>query len=119
MRTIILVGTLMLTACGPQANTVPASTNVAAPAPGPAAATTTDASRNPISGTPIVTLAKAAELKQGMTYAEVKAILGSDGFLGAKSEETMSYAWTNDAGGTLDTTFKNGKLTDTNNFGLK
>jgi hypothetical protein len=54
-----------------------------------------------------------------MTYDEVKTILGREGFQSGKESTTEIYAFTNDMGFTLSTTFKEGKLVDKANFGLK
>jgi hypothetical protein len=116
MRKIMLVALFSLGACGQNATAPePANTESAAPTSDAPAVGAVDAAS---SGLPKVTKAEVANLKEGMTYDEVKAILGRDGEKGTSEHGTESISWANNDGSSLQTTFKDGKLAIFTDFGM-
>lgn len=110
MRNMIIATACALAGCG--APSAPEG-NAASAAP------STEALPAPAPTLPKVTMVEVNRLQTGMTYAEVKVLLGRDGYLGASEGGTQIYAWTNMDGGSLQATFKDGKLQDKVDFGIK
>lgn len=71
---------------------------------------------------PTVTMAKYEQVKDGMTYEEVEAIMGSKGEEISRSKsgefELVMYTWKN-ATGSMIAMFQNGKLKTKSQYGLK
>lgn len=113
MRLIILASFVSLAACG----------QTATPTPTNAAAAETPAPEVPpvavAPSGPKVTKAEVAKLKEGMTYEEVKAIMGRDGEVGNTESYTEQFSWANSDGSSLQTTFRDGKLVTFTDFGVK
>jgi hypothetical protein len=119
MRKIMLVALFGLGACGQNATAPePANTESATPATPTSDAPAVGAADVASSGLPKVTKAEVAKLKEGMTYDEVKAILGRDGEKGTSEHGTESISWANNDGSSLQTTFKDGKLAIFTDFGM-
>lgn len=73
---------------------------------------------------PGVTLVQFTEIKDGMTYAEVSAILGSPGIEQSSNNiggtKTVMYAWDGKTGlGNMNAMFQNDKLVQKSQFGLE
>ncbi|WP_125152368.1 DUF3862 domain-containing protein [Clostridium rectalis] len=69
-----------------------------------------------------VSLEKYNKLKNGMSYDEVKAILGEGQILSQSkvmNSESIIYSWMNKNGSNLNCTFSNGKLLSKAQFNLK
>lgn len=83
------------------------------PAPGPPPPPATAAVRKP-------TLAEFNQLKQGMTYEEVAALMGSPGELTSSSGPFQTYSYEGDAFlSTIVLTFTEAKLSGFTQIGLK
>lgn len=115
MRLITLAICMGLAACGQTANKAdtanPAATETAAPEAPPVSAPPADQTK--------VTKAQVEQLKEGMTYDEVKAILGREGEVGNTESYTEQISWANSDGSSLQTTFRDGKLVTFTDFGMK
>ena len=73
---------------------------------------------------PAVTLAQFNQVREGMTYEEVVAVLGSEGVEQSSSNiagiKTVMYAWNgNTMGGNMNAMFQDGKLIQKAQFGLE
>lgn len=72
---------------------------------------------------PTITMAMYEQVKEGMTYEEVEAIMGSKGEELSRSKngdfEAVMYSWKNSTGSNMVAMFQNGKLTTKSQFGLK
>lgn len=115
MRFMMLTIAIGLAACGQTANKNEATNTTVAEA------TVTEAP--PVSAPPVdqakVTKAQVEQLKEGMTYEEVKAILGREGEVGNTESYTEQISWANNDGSSLQTTFRDGKLVTFTDFGMK
>lgn len=114
MRPIILASFAALAACGQTATPTEAPKAAAVGASTPEVA--------PVAETPSgpkVTKAEVSKLKAGMTYEEVKAIMGRDGEVGNTESYTEQFSWANADGSSLQTTFRDGKLVTYTDFGMK
>ncbi|MES2288932.1 MAG: hypothetical protein V4530_04280 [Pseudomonadota bacterium] len=115
MRFIILAAFAGLAACGQTATPADANKTSTVETPAPAAAPVAETA----SASPKVTKAEVAKLKEGMTYDEVKAIMGREGEVGNSENGTESISWANTDGSSLQTTFRDGKLVVFTDFGMK
>jgi hypothetical protein len=115
MRNMIIATACALAGCGAP----PAQEGNASAAAGEPATPSSEAVPAPVPTLPKVTMVEVNRLRTGMTYAEVKVLLGRDGYLGASERGTQIYAWTNMDGGSLQATFEDGKLQDKVDFGIK
>jgi len=72
---------------------------------------------------PIVTLTQYERIREGMTYAEVTAVIGTAGQELSRSDlagyTTVMYSWTNSNGSNMNAMFQNGKLVNKAQFGLR
>lgn len=95
--------------------TAPAGNTTTAPQDTPASTTTTDTATG-------VSIDNFNKIKLGMSYDEVKSIIGSEGdqtgMQKTSSFESARYQWKNDTRGTINVTFTNGALTYMSQFGL-
>lgn len=115
MRRIILAACAGLAACGQTTAPTQASNGTAAETATPAAVPTAESA----SSGPKVTKTEVAKLKEGMTYDEVKAIVGREGEVGNTENGTEQISWANTDGSSLQTTFRDGKLVTYTDFGMK
>ena len=69
-----------------------------------------------------LTAEKFAAIKTGMSYAQVKKIIGFEGAELSRSElagyVTVMYSWSNPGGSNMNAMFQNGKLIQKAQFGL-
>ncbi len=69
-----------------------------------------------------VTMAEFSQIKPGMSYEEVEAIIGSPGEEMSRSElagfTTVMYVWKNATGSNMNAMFQNGALVNKAQFGL-
>lgn len=99
MKNMIIAAALLFSACG-SPNVVPSDKG------------------------PGVTLSQFTEIKDGMTYAEVSALLGSPGVEQSSNNiagmKTIMYAWDGKSGlGNMNAMFQNDKLIQKSQFGLE
>lgn len=71
---------------------------------------------------PIVTRSEYDQIREGMSYSEVKAIIGASGVELSRSDiagySTVMYSWTNSDGSNMNAMFQNGGLVNKAQFGL-
>jgi hypothetical protein len=71
----------------------------------------------------VATMAKYEAVKDGMTVAEVNAVMGFDGKESSRSgsgeNEYITISWANPSGSSMIATFKGGKLVSRLQVGLK
>lgn len=72
---------------------------------------------------PIVTLAEYEQIREGMTYEQVKTIIGTPGQELSRSDlagyTTVMYSWSNTNGSNMNAMFQNGRLVNKAQFGLR
>lgn len=72
---------------------------------------------------PIVTLAEYEQIREGMTYGEVIAVIGSPGEELSRSDMagyvTVMYSWSNANGSNMNAMFQNGRLVTKAQLGLR
>lgn len=72
---------------------------------------------------PIVTLAEYEQVREGMSYVEVNAIIGSAGQELSRSDiagySTVMYSWANSNGSNMNAMFQNGRLVNKAQLGLR
>jgi hypothetical protein len=70
-----------------------------------------------------VTQAKYEQIQQGMTYEEVRAVIGAPGEELSRSDiagyQTVMYSWKNGNGSNMNAMFQNGRLINKARFGLR
>jgi hypothetical protein len=80
---------------------------------------------NVLSGSapPVVTLSEYEQIREGMSYAEVTAIIGASGQELSRSElagyRTVMYSWGNQNGSNMNAMFQNDKLVNKAQLGLR
>ncbi|MFC1688094.1 hypothetical protein ACFL07_00355 [Pseudomonadota bacterium] len=71
---------------------------------------------------PVVTMAEFNRIENGMTYAQVRQIIGASGEEISRSDlagyTTVMYTWTNSNGSNMNAMFQNGGLITKAQFGL-
>lgn len=69
-----------------------------------------------------ITMSKFEQVKEGMSYEQVKEIIGDSGAVISSSElggvKTVMYQWQNPSGANMNAMFQNGKLVNKAQFGL-
>lgn len=69
------------------------------------------------------TLAEYMQIQEGMSYSQVRDIIGADGTEISRNSlagiTTVMYSWTNDDFSNMNTMFQNGKLVSKAQFGLQ
>ena len=77
---------------------------------------------SPLAPPPVVTKAEYDQIATGMTYEQVKQIIGAPGEENAHDETagfvTVSYQWMNSNGSNMNAMFQNGKLVSKAQAGL-
>jgi hypothetical protein len=72
---------------------------------------------------PTVTLAEYEQIRDGMTYFQVTAIIGAGGQEMSRSDlagyTTVMYGWSNSNGSNMNAMFQNGRLVNKAQFGLR
>lgn len=72
---------------------------------------------------PVVTLTEYEEIREGMTYEQVKGIIGAPGQELSRSDfsgyTTVMYSWTNPNGSNMNAMFQNGRSVRKAQFGLR
>jgi hypothetical protein len=116
MRFMVLAAFVGLAACGQTEKPADTGNTTTAQAAAPAEVPPVSESAPSL---PKVTKAEVAKLKEGMTYDEVKAILGREGEVGNTESYTEQISWGNADGSSLQTTFRDGKLVTFTDFGMK
>jgi len=75
-----------------------------------------------INSPPVVTKAEYDRIAEGMTYEQVRGIIGATGEELARNNiagiETVMYSWMNSNGSNMNAMFQNGKLMQKAQFGL-
>jgi hypothetical protein len=78
--------------------------------------------QSPLAPAPVVTRAKYERIQDGMTYDQVRAIIGQAGEELSRSDiagyTTVMYSWKNSNGSNMNAMFQNGKLVNKAQFGL-
>ena len=78
--------------------------------------------QSPLAPGPVVTRAKYERIQDGMTYDQVRAIIGQEGEELSRSDiagyTTVMYSWKNSNGSNMNAMFQNGKLVSKAQFGL-
>jgi hypothetical protein len=71
---------------------------------------------------PIVTKAEYDQIREGMTYEQVRSIIGAPGEEISRSDlagfTTVMYSWTNANGSNMNAMFQNNRLVNKAQFGL-
>ena len=71
----------------------------------------------------MVTLTEYEQITQGMTYANVRAIIGAPGQELSRSDiagyATVMFSWSNHNGSNMNAMFQNGRLSNKAQFGLR
>jgi hypothetical protein len=71
---------------------------------------------------PVVTRSEYERIRDGMSYTEVRAIIGNDGVELSRSDvagfSTVMYSWTNSNGSNMNAMFQNNALINKAQFGL-
>jgi hypothetical protein len=79
--------------------------------------------QSPLAPPPTITRAKYESIQEGMSYAEVCAIIGEPGEELSRSDiagyATVMYSWKNSNGSNMNAMFQNGKLVNKAQFGLR
>lgn len=77
----------------------------------------------PATSPAVVTRAEFDQLKEGMTYAQAREIIGAAGSLDSESTlldiKTVMYSWMNTNGSNMNAMFQNDKLITKAQFGLR
>lgn len=72
---------------------------------------------------PVVTLAEYEQVREGMTYEQVRDIIGASGQELSRSDiagyTTVMYSWSNSNGSNMNAMFQNGRLVNKAQFGLR
>lgn len=72
---------------------------------------------------PVVTQAQYDQIVNGMTYEQVRSIIGTGGEELSRSDmagiSTVMYSWTNSNGSNMNAMFQNGRLINKAQFGLR
>ncbi len=72
---------------------------------------------------PVVTLAEYEQIREGMTYEQVRGIIGAPGQELSRSDlagyTTVMYSWSNPNGSNMNAMFQNGGLVNKAQFGLR
>jgi len=72
---------------------------------------------------PVVTLAEYEQVREGMTYEQVRSIIGTPGQELSRSDlagyTTVMYSWSNPNGSNMNAMFQNGRLVNKAQFGLR
>lgn len=72
---------------------------------------------------PVVTLAEYKQVREGMTYEQVRNIIGAAGEELSRSDlagyTTVMYSWSNPNGSNMNAMFQNGRLVNKAQFGLR
>jgi hypothetical protein len=76
----------------------------------------------PLAPPPVVSKAKYDSISEGMSYEQVKGIIGASGEELSRSDlagiKTVMYQWMNPNGSNMNAMFQNGKLIQKAQFGL-
>lgn len=76
----------------------------------------------PGQGPAVVTMAEFNRVTEGMTYEDVKRVIGAPGVLQSSSDmagyKTVMYSWMNSNGSNMNAMFQNDKLINKAQFGL-
>jgi hypothetical protein len=79
--------------------------------------------QSPFAPAPIVTHAQYDQISEGMTYEQVRSIIGTAGNELSRSNiagvTTVMYAWTNSNGSNMNAMFQNNRLINKAQFGLR
>lgn len=79
--------------------------------------------QSPLAPPPVVTRAKYERIREGMTYEQVREILGETGEELSRSDiggyTTVMYSWKNSNGSNMNAMFQNGRLVNKAQFGLR
>jgi hypothetical protein len=77
---------------------------------------------SPLAPSPVVTKAKYDQILEGMSYEQVKAVIGKPGEELSRSDlagyKTILYQWMNYNGSNMNAMFQNGRLIQKAQFGL-
>lgn len=72
---------------------------------------------------PVVTLAEYEQIREGMTYEQVRTVIGTPGEELSRSDlagyTTVMYSWSNPNGSNMNAMFQNGRLVNKAQFGLR
>ena len=72
---------------------------------------------------PVVTLSEYSQITEGMSYEQVRQIIGAPGEENVRSDmvgiSTVMYSWMNSNGSNMNAMFQNGRLVTKAQFGLR
>ena len=79
--------------------------------------------QTPLAPAPVVTRAEYNQIQEGMTYAQVRGIIGAAGEELSRSDlagfTTVMYSWANSNGSNMNVMFQNDALVNKAQFGLQ
>jgi hypothetical protein len=80
-------------------------------------------SQSPLSPPPVVTKAEYDQIQEGMTYTQVREVIGAAGEELSRSDiagyATVMYSWKNSNGSNMNAMFQNDRLVNKAQFGLR